>query len=185
MTFRTSKKHKAQESTKISTNALKLASRFQRFLNTGVGSKKDLKDVDDRFNSQLSQQGDKILTLLDQLKEVVSKDISKDVLDQSCEFWAKWLSSLDSKDNVGYSNLRISDAASDGTQGVLVEGVIDAETHLFQMLFAFKTALSNALKDSDSMDENACLDISSGAREIIETYHSRQRILEKIAGSKR
>ena len=163
MTFRTSKKHKTQESAKLSTNALKLASRFQRFLNTGVGTKKILKDVDDRFYSQVSQQGDKILTLLDQLKEIVSKDVSKDVLDQSCEVWAKWLSSLDSKDNLGYCNLRVSEAASDGTQGVLLEGVIDIETHLFQMLFAFKTALSNALKDSDSLGEKGCIDLSAGA----------------------
>jgi hypothetical protein len=185
LTFRSSKKHKTQESTKLSTNALKLASRFQRFLNTGVGSKKDLKAVDDRFNTQVLQQGDRILTLLDQLKEIASKDSSKDVLDQSCELWAKWLSSLDSKDNLGYSNLRVSEAASDGTQGVLVESVIDAETHLFQMLYAFKSALSNALKDSDSMDEKASMEISRGAKEIIETYHSRQRILGKIAGPKR
>jgi hypothetical protein len=184
LTFRSSKKHKVQESTKVSSNALKLASRFQRFLNTGVGSRKDLRDVDERFMSQLSQQGDKILTLLDQLRELVPKGLPQEALNQSCEAWAKWLASCDSKENLGYSNLKASDGGSDGTQGVLLEGVIDAETHLFQMLYAYKVTLTNALKDPDSLDERLIGDISEGAREIMETFQSRQRILGKIVRSR-
>jgi len=141
--------------------------------------------VDERFVSQVSQQGDKILTLLDQLRELVPKALSPEVLNLSCEIWAKWLASLDSKENLGYSNLKASDGGSDGTQGVLLEGVIDAETHLFQMLFAYKTTLSNALKDPDSLDDRGLVDISEGAKEIIETFQSRQRILGKIVRSRR
>jgi hypothetical protein len=185
LTFRASKKHKSQESTKISTNALKLASRFQHFLNTGEGSKKDLKEVDDRFNSQISQQGDKILTLLDQLREIVPKEASKALLDQACETWAKWLSGLDTKEILGYAHLKVSEAASDGTQGILLESVLEAETHLFQMLFAIKAALSSALKDPDSTNERACADLSLGINEIMETYQTRQRILGKVIGPRR
>ncbi len=174
-----------QESTKISTNALKLASRFQRFLNTGIGSKKDLKDIDDRFNSQVTQQGDKILTLLDQLREVTAKEASKEILSQSCEVWARWLGSLDAKELLGYSNLKVSDSTLDDTQGVLVESVLEAETHLFQMLFGLKATLSNALKSPDGFDEKECGELLMGAKEIMETYQSRQKMLGKIVGLKR
>jgi len=150
-----------------------------------VGSKKDLKEIDERFNSQVSQQGDKILTLLDQLREIVLKEASKALLDQACETWAKWLSALDSKEILGYSQLKISEAASDGTQGVLLESVLEAETHLFQMLFAFKAALSSALKDPDSVDGPALVDLSLGTKEIMETYQTRQHILGKVIGPRR
>lgn len=185
MTFRTSKKHKAQESTKTSKNALKLASRFQRFLKTGVASKKDLKDLDERFNSQLSQQGDRVLTLLDQLREFAAKNGGLDLVNQSCELWAKWLASLDSKENLGFSNLKIADGATDDTHGILLEGVIDAETNLFQMLFAYKSMLSSTIRNAGSIDEMARTSIFECAKEIIDTFQSRQRLLSKIINSQR
>ncbi len=185
MTFRASKKHKAQESTKSAKNALKLVSRFQRFLNTGVASRKDLRDIDERFASQISQQGDRILTLLDQLREVAPKSHGQDLLDRTCEVWAKWLSDSDSKENVGYGNLKFSEEISDETQRLLLEGVVDAETHLFQTLLAFKAALSYFLKNPETMEVRNSAEIMGSAKEIIETYLSRQRMLAKIAGSRR
>jgi hypothetical protein len=182
LTFRTSKKHKTQESSKVSSNALKLVSRFQRFLDTGVGSKKDLKDVDARFFSQVSQQGDKILTLLDQLREITPKKQGPRELDQSCEFWAKWLSSLNSKENLGYSSLKTSEGSVDSTQGVLLESVVDIETHLFQTLFAFKSLLSNVLKES--LNDKTEAEISNSARDIIDTYQTRQRMLGKLVNQR-
>jgi hypothetical protein len=185
LTFRTSKKHKSQESTKASRNALKLASRFQRFLNTGVSSKKDLKDVDERLSLQVKQQGDKILTLLDQLKDVATKGAGQGQLEQAFESWVKWISSLDSKDNLGYSSLKSTDGVKDDTLGILLEGVVDAETHLFQMLFAYKSSLSYAIKNPDALDAKSSHEFFESGCEIIETYQSRQRMLGKIVNSKR
>jgi hypothetical protein len=185
LTFRTSKKHKAQESTKSSKNALKLASKFQKFLNTGIASKKDLKEVDERFVLQLSQQSDRILTLLDQLKEVVPENRGRSILGQTCELWAKWVASLGSKDNLGYSSLKGPEGSSDDTQGILLEAVVDTETHVFQMLYAFKTSLSVLVQTPDSVEQRDCSDVFSSSKEIIESVQSRQRMLAKIAGSKR
>jgi len=183
LTFRTSKKHKSQESTKAAKNALKLASKFQRFLTTGVASKKDLKEVDERFISQLSQQSDKVLTLLDQLRELVSPNQRQEFLEPACEIWVKWVSSLDSKSNLGYSAVKFGDS-SDVTQGVLLESVVDSETNLFQMLYALKLTLSTAVRNPDSLDGKACLEILEGAREIIDSFQSRQRMLGKIVNLK-
>lgn len=181
MTFRTSKKHKAQESTKSSKNALKLASRFQRFLNTGIASKKDLKEIDERFSSQISQQGDKILMMLDQLKETVPSRRGNEVLERTCDAWAKWLSSLDSKENLGYSNVRYSD----GVENALLESVIDAETHLFQMLIAYKSSVSFGLKNPSEFEGSTLAALQEGTAEIFETFQQRQKILGKISNSKR
>jgi len=184
LTFRASKKHKTQESTKAAKNALKLASRFQHFLNTGDATKKDLKEIDERFATQVSQQSDKILTLLDQLREVVPRNNGQEYLFRTCESWSKWVLTLDSRENLGYSNLKLGDGAADETLGVLLEGVVDSETHLFQMIFAFKSSISSALKVPESLDARSCLDFSEGAKEIMECFQSRQRMLAKIANSK-
>jgi hypothetical protein len=180
LTFRTSKKHKAQESTRSVKNALKLASKFQHFLNTGVASKKDLKDVDERFISQVSQHGDRILSMLDQLKEISSSTEGQESLSLACELWAKLLSNLDSKENLGYSNLKFVEGVTDDAQGSLLEAVVDAETHFFHMLLALKSTLSSSLKNPESLDGGFCTSILGNAKEVIDGYHSRQRLLAKI-----
>jgi len=181
LTFRTGKKHKVQESTKSGKNALKLASRFQRFLNTGIASKRDLKEIDDRFISQVSQQGDKVLMLLDQLKEVLSGGRENGGLERTCDIWAKWLSSLNSKENLGYSSVKYRE----GTENVLLESVIDTETHLFQMLLAFKSTISSALKSPGSFDDKIFSALQEGASEIIEAFQQRQRMLGKMTNYRR
>lgn len=183
MTFRTGKKHKAQESTKAAKNALKLASRFQHFLTTGVASKKDLKEVDERFVSQVSQQSDRILTLLDQLRDIAPKGRERELIDHVCEDWAKWVSTIYSKENLGYSSLKLTDYSTDETIAVLLEGVVDSETHLFQMLFALKSSLSLSVKSSDRLDAKISEEYVEGTREIMECFQSRQRTLSKIASS--
>ncbi len=142
-----------------------------------------LKEVDERFFSQISQQGDKILTLLDQLREIISPNQGRDILDPACDIWAKWLSGLDGKSNLGYSNLKLSES-DDGTRGVLLEAVVDSETHLFQMLFALKATLTLALKNPDSSEAASSLEILNGTRDIIEGFQSRQRMLGKIVNLK-
>jgi hypothetical protein len=185
LTFRAGKKHKSQESTKAGKNALKLASRFQHFLNTGVVSKKDLKEIDERFSSQISQQGDRVLTVLDQVREGSSGKV-REVMDETCEFWAKWLSTLNSKETLGYSNLKITDGGWDETSIALLEGVVDSESHLFQMLFALKSSLSAAVKNPDSAsDARLAQEFAAGTKEVVESFHLRQRMMAKIASAKR
>jgi len=181
LTFRTGKKHRVQESGKSSKNVLKLASRFQRFLATGVATKKDLKDIDDHFDAMVSQQGDKILTLLDQLKDHTPRGESQDLVERTCENWAKWLVSLDSKEKLGYSSLKSSGIESE-THGLLLESAVDAETDLFRMLVTFRTNLSSLVRNlSDA--SSVSLDILNGAEQIMEAYELKQKALLRIASS--
>src|SRR5579872_1188787 len=94
LTFRTGKKHKIQETGKSGRNVLKLASKFQRFLNTGKSSKKDLKQIDDLFTMAVLEQGGAVLQLLDQLKDRIPKTIGKDSIERTFESWTKWLTNL-------------------------------------------------------------------------------------------
>jgi hypothetical protein len=168
-----------QESGKSARNVLKLASRFQKFLTTGIASRKDLKDVDDQFNALISQQGDKILMLLDQLKDHVQKGEGQERVEQMCEVWAKWLASLDSKGQIGYSNLRSAGIESE-THGILLEAAVDAETDLFRMLLAFKTNLSSLVRNVSSGIPSS-LDILDTVEEIIGAYEQKQKVLTKIS----
>lgn len=181
MTFRTSKKHKTQESTKSGKNALRLTSRFQRFLNTGIASKKDLKEIDERFSSQISQQGDKILKMLDQLKDIVTTSHANEILERTCNAWAKWLSSLDSREILGYSNVKYPDAA----ENALLESVIDMETHLFQMMLAYRSTISSGLKNPSGFDDRRLAAVQGGASEIFDAFQRRQKTLGKITASRR
>ncbi|MDA4111936.1 MAG: hypothetical protein OK439_05315 [Thaumarchaeota archaeon] len=181
MTFRTGKKHKAQETGKTGRNVLKLASRFQRFLNTGKSSKKDLKEIDDLFSMAVLDQGSSVLQLLDQLKDRIPKTDGKDAIDLTFENWTKWLASLKAKENLGYSSLRF--LASEGeTQSILIEGAIDAESDLFRSLHAFKSYLSVTVRKS-AYEVSDSKEISTGAEEIFEAYRIKQRILGKMAAA--
>src|ERR1700730_8619855 len=92
LTFRTGKKHKIQETGKSGKNVLKLASKFQRFLNTGKSSKKDLKEIDDLFSAAIFDQGSAILQILDQLKDKIPKGSHNETtINRSFEIWTKWL----------------------------------------------------------------------------------------------
>ena len=95
MTFRTGKKHKIQETGKSGRNVLKLASRFQRFLNTGKSSKKDLKEIDDLFSAAIFDQSSTVLQILDQLKDKIPKGPGKETVDRSFDTLDKV--ALDSK----------------------------------------------------------------------------------------
>jgi len=183
LTFRTGKRHKAQETGKSAKNVLKLASRFQRFLSTGVATRKDLKDIDDHFDVLVSQQGDKILTLLDQLKDHASRGEEQEAVARTCEIWAKWLASLDSKGKLGYSSLRTAGIESE-THGLLLDSAVDAESDLFRMLLTFKTNLSSLVRNISDFSP-VSLDLLSGAEEIIDAYERKQRALVRIASSLR
>jgi hypothetical protein len=181
LTFRTGKKHKVQASGKSARNVLKLASRFQRFLSTGVATRKDLKDIDDQFDAMVSQQGDKILTLLDQLKDRLPKGEAQDSVERTCEVWARWLASLDSKGRFGYSSLGSAGIELE-THGLLLESALDAETDLFRMLLTFKTNLSSLVRNMSSIGP-VSLDMVEGSAEIINAYEQKQKALMKITSS--
>jgi hypothetical protein len=184
LTFRSGKKHKTQESTKSAKSALKLASRFQHFLTTGSATRKDLKEIDERFKSQFSQQSDRILTMLDQLREVVAGGEAQNLLIQGCEEWARWMAGLDSNESLGYSSVRPGNGESDETLGLLLEGVVDSETNLFQMQFALKASLSSALKNPESLDLRWCQEIARATKDVMAGFQSRQNMLARIVRSK-
>jgi len=181
LTFRTGKKHKIQETGKSGKNVLKLASRFQRFLNTGKSSRKDLKEIDELFSTAVLDQGSAVLQLLDQLKDRIPKTGGKDAIDRTFEGWTKWLTSLKAKENLGYSDLRFMPAEGE-TQSALLEGAIDAESDLFRSLLAYKSSLAILVRKS-GYDVADSKEISEGAEEIYEAFRAKQRILGKMAAS--
>ncbi|MGH2639009.1 MAG: hypothetical protein ACRDF4_06985 [Rhabdochlamydiaceae bacterium] len=178
MTFRTSKRHRVQESSKSQKNVLKLASKLQHFLNTGKASKQDLKAIDSQISQITADQGDKILKLLDQLKEGVAKSKGRDLIQQVCDDWAKWLSSMDSKKSRGYSGVRPEKSDS---RNALVEATIEADSEVFRMLSAFNASLALWVRQA-SHEVPDFKEISSCAHEIIDAHATRQKILAKISG---
>jgi len=105
------------------------------------------------------------------------------MIDQVCEKWAKWVLTIYSKENTGYSSLKLINTSADETIGVLLEGVVDSETHLFQMLFALKASLSLSVKSSNRLEVRTCEEYDEGTKEIMECFQSRQRTLSKILNS--
>jgi len=172
-----------QESGKSARNVLRLASRFQRFLTTGEATRKDLKDIDDQFDASVSQQGDKILTLLDQLKDHAPRGEAQDRVERTCEVWAKWLAGLDSKGRLGYSSLKSAEIESE-THGLMLESAVDAETDLFRMLLTFKTSLSSLVRNASTISPMS-LEILCGIEEIMLAYEQKQKVLSRIASSLR
>jgi hypothetical protein len=142
-----------------------------------------LKDIDDLFNILVSQQGDKILMLLDQLKDHALKGEEQETVARTCEVWAKWLTSLDFKEKLGYSSVRRAGIESE-THGLLLESAVDAETDLFRMLLTFKMNLSSLVRNISSLTPMS-LDIFSGAEEIMGAYEQKQRAFVRIASSLR
>lgn len=177
MTFRAGKRHRVQESGKSTKNVLRLASRLQRFLNTGKASKQDLKAIDAQFISLVSDYGDKILQLLDQLRERMPKTKGRDAVNQTCQRWMKWLDELNSKSRECYSNVQVSRVAA---QNALLESVVDAESDFFRMLGAFNSTLDSFVRKSSYELPNAG-EISNSVDEILELYNLRQRLLAKVA----
>lgn len=153
-------------------------------MSTGSATKKDLKEIDERFSSQFSQQCDKILTVLDQLRDVIQSGDGRDLINNACEEWAKWIGSLDSSEVIGYSSVRTGEGASEEVLGVLLERVVDSETDLFQMLYALKSSLTVCLKYPQNIDLEMCRELSFGTREIMEIFQIRQKLLVKITGAK-
>ena len=178
MTFRTGKRHKVQESGKSTKNVLKLASRLQRFLNTGKASKQDLEDIDAQFVTFVSERGEKILRLLDQLQVGMQKTKRRDSVNQIYERWSKWLAQLDTEDFQGYSTVRRTRIDA---QNTLLESAVDAESDLLEMLNVFDISIAAFVRKS-SYELPDVEEISKSAEEILEKYELRQRILSKAAG---
>ncbi len=179
MTFRTGKRHKVQESGKSTKNVLKLASRLQRFLDTGKASKQDLEDIDAQFIAFVSERGEKILGLLDQLQERMQKTKRSESINQIYEKWSKWLSQLHTADFQGYLSVR---GTRIGSQNALLESAVDAESDLLGMLNAFNNSIAAFVRKS-SYELPDVEEISRSAEEILEMYEMRQRILSKAAGA--
>lgn len=178
LTIRTGKRHRVQESSRSQKSVLKLASKLQHFLNTGTASKRDLKSIDTQITQLTRHQGDRIMDLLDQLKDRIPKSKGRETVEQACATWAKWLSSLDSKQNMGYADLTLEQGSDNGR--ALVESTIDAETDVFRMLAAFNSSLLAYLRQASYKVPDS-REISGCAGEIIEAYQSRQKLLAKLS----
>jgi hypothetical protein len=181
LTFRTGKKHKIQQTGRSSKNVLKLASKFQRFLNTGKSSKKDLKEIDDHFSAAIFDQGSAVLQILDQLKDKFPRGSDNEIIARCFDSWTKWLANLKARENIGYSNLRLLPAEGE-TQSILLEGAIDAESDLFRSLLAYKATLASLVRKAE-YNASDYREISSGAEEIFEAFRIKQRILGKMSAA--
>lgn len=178
MTFRTGKRHRVQESGKSTKNVMKLASRLQHFLNTGKASKQDLEAIDSHFIASVSEHGEKILRLLEQLRELMQKTKRRDLANQVYERWSKWLARLDTENFRGYSSFQ---SARIDVQNALLESAVDAESDLLGMLNAFNISIAAYVRKSSYELPNV-EEISKSTEEILEVFEERQKILERAAG---
>ncbi len=175
MNFRTGKRHKVQESGK-SKNILKLAAKLQHFIDTAKASKRDLKEIDNQISFVALDQGRKILQLLEQLKERTPKVKGSDSLEQTCTDWKNWLTELDSKKVLGYSDVGVENGES---RSAILESAIDADTDMFRMLSAFSTSLASLIKKL-SYEVPNYKEIQSDSQEILDAYNTRQKIVSKL-----
>jgi hypothetical protein len=177
LTFRTGKRHKVQESGKTGKSVQKLATRLQRFANTGKASKRDLVDIDCQLRNALFEHAKKITRLLDQLSDHASQEKAADLILRVRSQWSDWLSDLESRDSLGYSDVKFEKQAG---QNAILDSIMDADSELFNMLSAFNSALvSNVERSSYQIPDFD--QVYSGAIEIIETYQSKQRMLSRLA----
>jgi len=180
LTFRADKHHKVQESNKSSKNVLKLASKLQRFIDTGKAAKSDLKAIDEVFRSLLIDQGRRGQQMLEQLQEHVPKAKGKDALSDACITLSNWIRSLESSENnlqTGYANI---DPSKIGYQNVLLEEVVDYDSDISRMLVAFNTSLAESLRKS-SYEVPDSKEIFQGVQEIIQLFNVREKILLKAS----
>ncbi len=175
MTFRAGKRHKVQESGR-SKSVLKLASKFQYFVNTGKISKRDLKAIDDQIYITTLDHAGKVLQLLDQLKEHVPKGKGKEILEQACKSWIEWLAELDSKKKLGYLDLKVG---NDESRGAILDTAIDADTDLFRMLSALNSTLAASVRKASYEVPNSS-EILTSVAEILDAYEARKKIISKL-----
>jgi phage terminase small subunit len=173
LTFRTGKRHRVQEKGK-SKSVLKLASKLQHFVDTGKASRSDLKEIDNQISLVASDQGRKILQLLEQLKEKTQK--GRRSLEQTCADWSDWLAKLDSKHALGYSDVHVENGEG---RSAILESLIDADTDIFRMLSAFSFSSASWLRKA-SYNTTDFKEIRESALDIMSAYHTRQRILSKL-----
>ncbi len=174
LTFRTGKRHRVQESGK-SKNVLKLASKLQYFINTGKSSKRDLKQIDYQIALIISDQGAKISQLLGELKDRTPKVKGRDALEWTCTDWKNWLTRLDSKDVLGYADI----SAESEARSAILESAVDSDTDMFRMLSAFNVSLTACVRKSSYEVPNSD-EIQTSAKEILDAYQTKQRVLAKL-----
>ncbi len=177
LTFRADKNRRIQESSKSSRNALKLASRLQRFLVTGKISKKDLEAIDAHYSTLLLGQGKHVFEMLEQLVEHVPRSKGRESLEGACESWRKWVSIIEGGGYLGYSG---AFPQRNEFKSALIEEVIDLDTDLSRMIMVFNESLTSTLRKS-SYELPDVEEIGETVQEILEIYSTRERTLRKIA----
>jgi hypothetical protein len=176
LTYRAGKRHKVQQSSRPTKSLPKLASKLQHFANTGKVPKQDLRAIDDQLNAILLAQTKKIMQLLDQLGDHAPKEKKSGSLPKVCGDWSEWISQLESKHVLGYSDIKYQSSAN---HAAIMELIIDTDTELFTMLSAFNNWL--VAKVGRSSYELADFDeIYSSAKEIADTYRNRQKMISRL-----
>ena len=174
MTFRSGKRHRVQESGK-SKSVQKLASKLQLFTKTGKVSQSDLKAVDNRLYSLLSDRVERISQLLDSVGQSVPAAKAREFAKISQE-WGKWLTELGSKNSIGYSQITVRNQSGD----VLLENLFDMDSELFNMLSAFDNSISEMVAKASYQVPNL-EELKQNSTEIIALFHSRKKAIASLA----
>jgi hypothetical protein len=177
LTFRSEKRHRAQESSRSKKSLPKLAAKLQHFANTGKVAKQDLKEIDRNMQLFLQEKGGKCLNILDQLRERTPPAKGKDVLELACNRWAKWVSDITSKPPAGYASVK---EVSGDARSTLFEECVDADADLSGMLISFASSLSESIKKSSYQLPGAG-ELSKDVEEIVSAYDSREKLMERLS----
>ena len=175
MSYRTDKRHRTQETGKVDRSILVLASRLQKFVSTGLSTKKDLKAIDTHLTQFLVKEARKALESLEQLGYHFPKTTTQESLGPLCDSLSNWIAHLGSKDTVGYSDV----AATKG-ESALLEQVVDLDSDLATMMIGVNTCLSGCLAKS-SYEVPDTREITREVEEILSLYSSREKMLSKVS----
>jgi hypothetical protein len=176
LTYRSGKRHRVQQSSKPTKSVPKLASKLQHFATTGKVPKQDLRAIDDQLNAILLDQTKRAMQLLFQLADRAPKEKKSGSAAKVCDEWANWISLLESKHGLGYSDVKFQRGAS---HSAILDSIIDEDTDLFSMLSAFNNSLVAKVGKS-SYELTDFDEIYSSAKEILETHRNRQKIISRL-----
>ena len=176
MSYRTDKRHRTQETGKVDRSILVLASRLQKFVSTGLSTKKDLKAIDAHLTQFLLKEARKALESLVQLESQIPKTASQEGFGPICASLSAWIAHLVSKEIVGYSDI----AATKG-ESALLEQVVDLDSDLATMMIEVNACLSGCIAKS-SYEIPDTREITREVEEILDLYNSREKLLLKVSG---
>ncbi len=179
MKIRSNKRHQLRTSGKAERSVLVLASRLQRFLSTGRATKKDLRDIDLRITTFLSDEGRKALEFLKKLEDRIPILTEKEKIQGTSLSISKWVEQLESEDVPGYCNVQVKHLSR---QKLVLEEIADMDGDIARMISSVNERLESSLSRS-SYEIPKLDEIAKSCAEVINAYGLREKLLCEVSAA--